>query len=207
MLCGRYLQLRGLANFPPSRTALIFHMRCNFFRPLLMYCRGRSWFRPKQHLPFCVPRQPNSPLCAASFWSGLQKPPLQTRGLPCSSEGMLPPGQFPYLLNKHEIAHSSCHTSKLCTALQSRAVNEATFRCPDQDGWQPYQQSIDCQAGSRGDALLTPLPLNRLIGKPNYPANICAFLTIAPVSQPMGLQHLHVCPTVYEGVVRIFLHL
>lgn len=48
--------------------------------------------------------------------------------------------------------------------LESRAVNEATFRCPDQDGWQPYQQSIDCQAGSRGDALLTPLPLNRLIG-------------------------------------------
>ena len=56
--------------------------------------------------------------------------------------------------------------------LQMQAVNEATFRCPDEDGWQPNQEIIDHQDVSLHSQLQTALPLYQLQGM-----SPCIFMT------------------------------
>ncbi|KAK9803439.1 hypothetical protein WJX73_000976 [Symbiochloris irregularis] len=46
--------------------------------------------------------------------------------------------------------------------LEEQAVNEATFRCPDQDGWCPHEEMIDKSDGSLRAELHTSLQLTDL---------------------------------------------
>jgi hypothetical protein len=54
----------------------------------------------------------------------------------------------------------------LLLLLQWQAYNEATFRVPDEDGWQPEQEPIEdsceCPLGTR---LITRLPIPSLLGE------------------------------------------
>ena len=50
--------------------------------------------------------------------------------------------------------------------MQAQAYNEATFREPDQDGWQPQHEPIDTQPGCTPDTCLhTRLPLPHVLGE------------------------------------------
>ena len=61
---------------------------------------------------------------------------------------------------------SACAVSlQYCVALQGRAKNEATFRTPDQDGWQPKKEKIDPEE-CLGARLSTDLPLEDISGNP-----------------------------------------
>jgi pyrrolidone-carboxylate peptidase len=51
-------------------------------------------------------------------------------------------------------------------SMQAQAYNEATFREPDEDGWQPQHEPIDTHPGCSPDTCLhTRLPLQRVLGK------------------------------------------
>jgi len=50
-------------------------------------------------------------------------------------------------------------------SMQAQAYNEATFREPDEDGWQPQHEPIDTHPGCSPDTCLhTRLPLQRVLG-------------------------------------------
>lgn len=50
--------------------------------------------------------------------------------------------------------------------VQAQAYNEATFRDPDEDGWQPQHEPIDTHPGCTPDTCLhTRLELPHIIGK------------------------------------------
>ena len=51
--------------------------------------------------------------------------------------------------------------------LEQQAANEATFRCPDQSGWQPQRQLVDDHPGlTLASRLLTDLDVGGLAGAP-----------------------------------------
>jgi hypothetical protein len=56
-------------------------------------------------------------------------------------------------------------SNKLHVGHQTQAFNEATFRIPDEDGWQPSHEKIDKQQ-PYDEVLSTDLPLPVIQGKP-----------------------------------------
>ena len=57
-------------------------------------------------------------------------------------------------------------TSIALRALQAQAYNEATFREPDEDGWQPENEPIDTDPDCTSDTCLhTRLQLPHIIGE------------------------------------------
>jgi len=48
-------------------------------------------------------------------------------------------------------------------ALERRAYNEATFRCPDEEGWQPWKQPIIPEDGSLDHYQETKAPVDQLV--------------------------------------------
>lgn len=82
----------------------------------------------------------------------------------CTAGTALPDSKVYCALQTKPLPEFRC--SLLC--LQCQAVNEATFRCPDEGGWQPIEERIEQLDGSLErslkDVLCTDLPLTAAIG-------------------------------------------
>lgn len=64
--------------------------------------------------------------------------------------------------------------------MQARAVNNATFRCPDEAGAQPQNQMIDSSAErTLQDHLYTDLPIQLLSGRPPVQYNPAGLRNLA----------------------------
>ncbi|XAR65081.1 Pyroglutamyl-peptidase I [Bertholletia excelsa] len=53
------------------------------------------------------------------------------------------------------MAHLGVNSGSVKFAIERQAVNEATFRCPDELGWQPQQQPIVMEDGGTSQAWKT----------------------------------------------------
>ena len=63
--------------------------------------------------------------------------------------------------------------ASLLTCTQAQAYNEATFREPDEDGWQPQHEPIDTHPGCTPDTCLhTRLPLPHILGDLSSPSQL-----------------------------------
>lgn len=59
--------------------------------------------------------------------------------------------------------HFGVDVRALAFKLEQRACNDASFRCPDEDGWQPQHQAIDESDGrALGSHMYTDLPVHEL---------------------------------------------
>ena len=62
------------------------------------------------------------------------------------------------------IVHLGVAASASCFHLEQQAINDCTFRCPDESGLQPQGQSI-CEALELGSSLATPLSLPEIAAR------------------------------------------
>uniref|UniRef100_A0A6U9Q021 Pyrrolidone-carboxylate peptidase n=2 Tax=Picocystis salinarum TaxID=88271 RepID=A0A6U9Q021_9CHLO len=61
------------------------------------------------------------------------------------------------------LVHFGVDTTREQIHVERRAYNEADFRCPDNQGWQPKRQVIDEQVGDVHQYISTTLPVEELV--------------------------------------------
>lgn len=61
------------------------------------------------------------------------------------------------------MVHFGVDTTREGIHVEQRAYNEADFRCPDNQGWQPKGQAIDESVGGRQQYITTTLPVPQLV--------------------------------------------
>ncbi|GAB2229040.1 hypothetical protein Droror1_Dr00023175 [Drosera rotundifolia] len=59
--------------------------------------------------------------------------------------------------------HLGVNSGATCFALEHQAVNEATFRCPDEMGWKPQKSPVIPEDGSISRTRKTSLPVQQIV--------------------------------------------